>query len=980
METFKVAKPKPQRKPRRTLVCLVCKSKKLKCDKSRPSCKRCLEGHKLCVYESEAPGSDYSPGSDTVSQPATVSHPGTVSSETSAQSPETYDYAPVPVMDVSRKPSNSLHVGAASDSFLRQPVITPNSSVPTTNPPDAASSGFSLPFDSQSNVMSAPYYNTDTSVSTNTSPQEELKKPAAVLETPVELKMKPERIGNVPNIKMDLWNPRDILVSYGSTTYYDLPLGTHSIAQSDPYLRALCAFLHGDTITELRSRLTSISTNTPGLVKKMNAQTVTPNSDISTLLDNNHHVLKEEAATGEKELHPLKFIEKAIVTWIENSNQQVTNELPLDYFNTTYTIDDTMDPNLLSSLQTLVREIELLMLDKEVIDLLLCKFYEEIYPFYPLFEIKTFETNLIYILMNKGDKRYEFNIYNSNIRKKLETMVQFLLIISITLRSPTLTEEKFHIQQSNAHHTARQLLIYAQKILSLLNGFKFTNENIICCLLYLYIAEFMNPENRDVEVNHDRALNLKCIENLASTLGLFNDPALYPRFTRDPSKTEAFHVFRRKLWIGLQSLKLQLITSNGGANYMDIEYLNLFLGDTPDLISNLSSKLETSSEIDRKIFSIQEDKYHFHILLSRLMASCTMIGHQQNLQEILDNIKTVSDFMHQRFPLSRLSKKTNFKNIMVEPSWRGAKIDIGSVECYETLNINFIGLSSIMLIYNKLIFYFEKECLSEAERLEIYCHKFFLESVNSHLQLTSLMCKFLRGEFDDNIFENQKYAYNKYAVFTLVRIWLSEMTFAVRFSYKREILKQQKLANSNDFFNDQKEEDVQLDTILKFNIAHIKQQMETTVNLASEKLQNPYFGCYQATLMVKYLLYVMDNAGLADVINRFWDRAFNSTEIPEYVLQKLNMKWGLSTKGTYFVSKFLMNPESLQNLNLPLLKQIQYMFEETSFYTHPSLESFEEKASPPGFDNEEMLNQFLESNFDLFLGVINDNLGELPSL
>lgn len=980
METFKVAKPKPQRKPRRTLVCLVCKNKKLKCDKGRPSCKRCIDGHKLCVYESEAPPSDYSPDSNTESQPASLSQPATAPSTVSNQSPVSYEYPTAPAVNATRNVSNTLSTGVSSDNFLRQPVITPNSSAPSTIGAEANSAVFSVPSENQSNNINMSYYNTDTTVSRNTTPHEQFKQPANVIETPQELKMRPERIGSVPNIKLKLWNPRDILVSYGSTTYYDLPFGTHSIAQSDPYLRALCAFLHGDTITELRSRLTTISTNTPGLIKKMSTQAITPNSDISTLLENNHQVLKEEDGGNERELHPLKFIEKAIVTWIENSNQQVTNQLPLDYFNTTYTIDDTMDANLLSSLQTLVREIELLMLDKHVTDMLLCMFYEEIYPFYPLFEIKTFETNLIYILMSNSGNRYEFNIYNSNIRKKLETMVQFLLILSITLRSPTLDEEKFNIQKGNAHHTARQLLIYAQKILSLLNGFKYTNENVICCLLYLFIAEFMNPENRDVEVNHDVALTLKCIENLSTTLGLFNDPALYPRFTRDPTKTEAFHVFRRKLWIGLQSIKLELITSNGGANYMDIEYLNNFLGDTPDLISNLSSKLETSSEIDRKIFSIQEDKYHFHILLSRLMASCTMIGRQQNLQEILDNIKAVNDFRNQRFPISRLSKKSNYKHIMVEPSWRGAKIDIGSVECLETLNINLIGLSSIMLIYNKLIFYFEKECVSGAEKLEKYCHKFFLESVNAYLQLTNLTCEFLRGEFDENIFENHKYAFNKYVVFTLVRIWLSEMTFAVRFSYKREILKQQKTAHSNDFFSDQKEEDVQLDTILKFNIAHIKQQMETTVNLAAEKLQDPYFGCYQATLMVKYLLYVMDNAGLADVINRFWDKAFNTTEIPEYVLQKLNMKWGLSTKGTYFVSKFLMNPESLQNLNLPLLKQIQYMFEETSFYPHPSADTFDEKNSPPGFDNEEMLNQFLESNFDLFLGVINDNLGELPSL
>lgn len=362
------------------------------------------------------------------------------------------------------------------------------------------------------------------------------------------------------------------------------------------------------------------------------------------------------------------------------------------------------------------------------------------------------------------------------------------------------------------------------------------------------------------------------------------------------------------------------------------------------------------------------------------MTSCTAIGQQQNLQEILDNIKIVLDFMHQRFPLSKLTQTTDFKNIIVEPSWRGARVDVGSLEAIEIFHVNILGLSSVMSIYNKLIFHFEKECINSSEKYERYYHKFFLEAINIYLQLANLITDFLRDKYDHVMSSNQKYSINKYIVFSLVRLWLVEMSYAARFSYKKEILKQQRLASSNDFFNEQHEEDIQLNSILVFNISHIKQQMETTVNLAVEKLQDPYFGCYQATLMVRYLLYVMNNAGLAEVINNFWDRAFNTTEIPEYVLQKLNMKWGLSTKGTNFVAKYLMNPESLQNLNLSLLKQVQYMFDETTFYNHPTSEAFEIDNSPPGFDNEEMLNQFLESNFDLFLGVINDNLGELPSL
>lgn len=1044
----RVIKQKPPRRARRTLVCLLCKNKKLKCDKTRPSCKRCLEAQKLCVYESDnlPPQEDikrtrknnavvrdpirssminneirdkssisfmttqdnnnntngFSPINTTGSlNTARVASPATTNSTPNDSNINMNNNGNTPItlqsLDSQMK---SQYLPKENDAIVSQPLITPNSSIPSGLGTDVGSDMYSMrnkmwpentnQHNTNSSSSNNGSYNPTASTDPTTiSPRDNLSPPKGsstnLIQTPSDLKMRPERITSVPNVMMDLWNPRDMLVSYGSTTYYDLPYNTHSIAQSDPYLRALCACLHGDTITELRSRLTSISTNTPkGLSRNINVtmSNTTPQSDTSILLDTNHHKLNDVGSVDgtERKLHPLKFIEKAIVKWIENSNEQVTNQLPLDYFNTTFTVDDIMDPKLLSSLQTLVREIELILMDKNVIDSLLRKFYEEIYPFYPLFDIRSFETDLIYILMNSNGKRYEFNVYQSNIRKKLETLVLFLLILAITLRSPNLDDKLYNIPKDNADDTARQLLIYAQKLLSLLNGFKFTNEYIICSLLYLFIAAVINPEDRDVDVTHDKILTLNCIENLALTIGLFNDPSYYPRYEKEPTKNEAFHVFRRKLWIGLQSLKLEYLTSNGSGNILNIQYLNTFLGSTPDLISNLSSKLETSSEVDRKIFSIQEDKYHFHILLSKLMSSSVSVGEQQNLQVILDNIKVTLDFMHQRFPLSKLNKKGDTKNIIVEPSWRGARVDLTSVEALEIFNANLIGLSSVMSIYNKLIFHFERESINSSEKYDKYYHKFFLEAINLYLQLTKLVTDYLRDKFDHVIMSSQKYSINKYVVYTLVRLWLVEMSYAARFSYKKEILKQQRLANANDFFNEQSEEDIQLNTILVFNLSHIKQQMETIVNLAADKLQEPYIGCYQATLMVRYLLYVMNNAGLADVINNFWERAFNTTEIPEYVLQKLNMKWGLSTKGTDFVSKYLMNPESLQNLNLPLLKQIQYMFDETDFYSHPSSENLELDNSPPGFDNEEMLNQFLESNFDLFLGVINDNLGELPSL
>ena len=795
--------------------------------------------------------------------------------------------------------------------------------------------------------------------------------------SPNSLKMKPLQNQKIKNVKMRLWHPNDMLVSFGSTTFVDLPYGSHSFVESDLYLRALCAALHGDTITELRSRLTNISAaSTPASMENPSHNPTVPTEAAITTRP------KTLPNNLDREIHPLKFIEKAIVKWIENTTELVTNHMPLEYFNTTHTIDDSMHPSLLRSLHTLAREIEVILLDKDVIDILLKKFYSEVYPFYPLIDIPTFEKKLKNVLLNSNGRRYELNLYGSTtgIRLKLESLALFLIIISITLRSPTYSEEECHILKSNALETARQLLIFAQKLLSLLNGFKFTNENVLCSLLYLFLAEYLNPENRDVDITNDKIMTLKCLNTLATQIGLYNDPSSYPRYDNDPFTGEAFQQFRRKLWIGIQSINFQIFTSNGSSTTQNSDYLKIFLDTATNVTSLLSSKNFEVSEIEKKIFSIQEDKYEFHIIVARLMNSCTSLTTDQDLFEILENIKSTLAFMHQRFPISKLTDFEITSDIQTEPQWRNAEINLTGVEATEILNMNILGLSTIMNVYNVLSFHFEKTTGTNTSNNEPYFHKFILEGINAYLKLTTLIVDYLKGNYSLHIKRDNEYCLNKYAVLTLVKLWLSQMAYSLRFSYKKEIRKQQKVINSTTFLTNYPEDDDKLDTLLNLGISHIQRQMQVLVDLAAERLQDTYFGCYQATLMAKYLLYVMDNAALPNFINRFWDRAFNTKEIPEGVLYKLNMKWGLSTKNHNFVMKNLMNPESLKNINLKLLKQIEYMFEDTTFYKHPSPATFDSNNSTPSFDSEELLNQFLEINFDQFLGVINDNLGELPTL
>ena len=113
--------------------------------------------------------------------------------------------------------------------------------------------------------------------------------------------------------KLHLWNSKDMFISHGYHTYIDLPYGTHSIAQYDPYLRIFCPSVHGTTLADLQTRLEFIL------------------SESKQPQDNTFKTLES--------ISPLMFIEDAVVKWVTKTNDYVNNQVPLEYFNTIYTIE-----------------------------------------------------------------------------------------------------------------------------------------------------------------------------------------------------------------------------------------------------------------------------------------------------------------------------------------------------------------------------------------------------------------------------------------------------------------------------------------------------------------------------------------------------------------------------------------------------------------------------------------------------------------
>ncbi|KAG0654678.1 hypothetical protein C6P44_000781 [Monosporozyma unispora] len=467
----------------------------------------------------------------------------------------------------------------------------------------------------------------------------------------------------LPNITMDIWDPNTLIISHGFATYYDLPFGIH----------CLCHI--GNDKTPTLGGNCGLFTNTGGELKG-----------------------------------PLSFLEKPLMKWIEENNEYVKNQLPLDYFNTIYTVGEIMHPNLLLTIETLLSEIEIIMINKEQVDFYLRNFYENIYPFYPLIDIPLFEKQLKDILIDTSGRYYKFNVLDRTVRNKIETLTTFVLIISISIRSCLDNKDQLFSGKKNESDTATNLIIFAQKLLSLLNGFKYTNENVLCCSLLLFIAEFLSPNNRQVHSSHDDILTLDCITRLAITLGLYNDPIVYERYRNNPNYDNSSEIFKRKLWITLQTIRFQILTVDGGFDEMDLKYLHKFKNVRKSGYSLFEDRFKESSFFDYKLFTMYDAVYDFHKLLGGSMISISPMNETQNLSQILDCVVSAENFMNDKFSLESMEEFPAGEGGIMEDSWRHASLNILAVRNFNRLNMNIMGLSSILGIQSKLVMYFEKLC------------------------------------------------------------------------------------------------------------------------------------------------------------------------------------------------------------------------------------------------------------------------------
>lgn len=908
------------KKPRPFRVCVACRKRKLRCDRLKPSCSRCTQSSSQCFYES------YSLQS--------LAQEDRLSSINLLVNPE-----PSPDFNT------TSHYSSSSSAKQTLPKIQNiQNAIPGMLNIENGVLYRSPPSFSVGSAMNISAPNT---VSSSDLQQSNLVNKVSTISTNTQMEPK-DAIQNytyfvIPklfkNMAIKLWEINDTIVVYQGSRFIEPPFSTHTLIQTDPYARVLCGCIHGISLLNFQKSLE----NKPNFDDKDTSERLTLDC-----------------------LNPLVFLDKAILKYLEYEKFQSQSTIPLDFIYNHYDIDDNINPKLMAYLSIMINEIKAMLLDKDI-DFLLKKFYENIYPFYPFIDICLFEEGLSKILNLNSRKRYEINIGDKDIRFKLETLTLFLVILSITLRFTPFNSTAFRLSRSRLNNQAKQFSIFANKVLYLLNVYKFTNENNLVCLLYIYVEQYLNPDNMEIHISHNGLLKLNSLFEYANTLGLYEQPLKYKRLSQLSTELPSNLInLRRKLWVGLQMLKFQTSLFEGEARKQDIEYCEAFFDEETNKINYFEENLNSSNGFDSTINLIMEKRYVFHIILLKLLTSYSLLTGKAELLPLLEKLKNAQDFMHVSFPIDSFSNMVassddSNKNEMF---WRGSQVNYAHVENAENFKVNLIGLSTFMNVFYLISLYFERKCKYERETYQELFQTFFKEYMKAYAQLTKLVIEYLQGKYELHIPENFGGALKKLVCFVINRLWTSQTTFLFRLTYLKKF-------KANDYDKEY------LDLIDK-TIMQVSGHMRAVMDISEIELKDQYYGLFQSLTVFRYISYIFYSDSIIDLVESYWLRPISEQLKTKRVDSKIFMKWGIHINDSRYIMDDLKNPNVLFNYSKSVLEEIDVIFDRTLLNLQPRGATVSPNSIYNMNNSDELLNQFLENNSEWLSKIIDGYLGELP--
>ncbi|EDO17282.1 hypothetical protein Kpol_538p42 [Vanderwaltozyma polyspora DSM 70294] len=445
-------------------------------------------------------------------------------------------------------------------------------------------------------------------------------------------------------------------------------------------------------------------------------------------------------------------------------------------------------------MKTFIDEFEKFLPPYDVIISYKAHFYESIYPNLPFLDKETFEETLSFILFpapaDVKDRKISLNLGTRHLRSKLENICLLLVILKLSYISLRFNEEGsvdtsslfINNEVLKTYPITNDAIILAEKFLVAENLCACANENIVCCLLYIWSFFVFSPEEGDFFLEHPTDILAGLITMLGATIGLHRDPRNFPQLKELIIQPSLLN-HRRMLWLAVVTTTCFESCLKGRHPVFVQNLANMFVEDihAPNCLENYLKKVkeDMGDSFNQRLYKSHEISFkrmQLSILMSDLDSMTLTFNRSFKLSEIEGLRSKIETFLDNTFPI------LDFKGSNNTNDWINQLTKVTTTEYSITLHSRMMG--NLLLLRTSIALFLHFESLSETKfelnKILPYHYRYFLRICLDTLSLVSTFKKFFSGGYGTKYSSLTSYNVTKTAQLSLSTIMFSLLSIVMR--------------------------------------------------------------------------------------------------------------------------------------------------------------------------------------------------------
>ncbi|CCE65804.1 hypothetical protein TPHA_0N00230 [Tetrapisispora phaffii CBS 4417] len=619
---------------------------------------------------------------------------------------------------------------------------------------------------------------------------------------------------------------------------------------------------------------------------------------------------------------------------------------------------DTGEVEYSQLMKCFISDFEQLLPPYDVIMNYKAYFYESIYPNLPFLDKELFEDTLSLILFPLDeDEEYkegstdssETNVRNvrillgkSRLRTKLENLGILIIILKLSYISLRFNEFDSVDFSVSSQYISKEMLdkypmnndsvLLVERLLVAENYCACANENIICCLLYIWAFFVFSPEEGDFFLEHPTDILSGVIAMLGNAIGLHRDPLDFPQLQR-PSVDSRILNYRRILWLAIVTTSC-LESSLKGRHPIFVKFLTKnFIKDinSPDALETYMARVRndlgpTGSEKLLKTHEISFKRMQLSILISTLDSLTLTYGKSFKLSEFETARKRIKDFLDNQFPI------LDFKGNNNTNDWINQLTKVTTTEYSITLHSRMMA-SLVLLRFSIALFLHYETLYNKTGSIKLlpYYKNYFYRSCIDCLTLASHFEKFFNGGYGTKYSNLTSYNVTKTAQLALPSVIFSILSIVIRLelagvtlltdyknlSHRYNILKDNESPESKSL-EKRLNELIGKITVMNSLKIEFEKLLTSMYHIASEHLRFTYFSVFKMLTLFDVIMHKIKKGHLLTTIIRMCQSELLHPKFVETFSMTLNLD--LSKRDTLLED--LKKTNHLINISVEDLNEI----------------------------------------------------------